>query len=127
MPKKFKVVQVTIRRATGVDNYAKYAGQPGKDMKELLAGVAAFANWTVDVKGDKVIGAHPAVAKHPGHVDGKDWKLQVETGKASQDRLFVKVTGVEEVPAKNDPNVVNVKIKANVTVVEDTHKRESRK
>ena len=40
MPKTLKVVQDTIRRATGVDNYAKNAKPHGPWMKELLAGVA---------------------------------------------------------------------------------------
>jgi hypothetical protein len=124
---KFKLVQVTIRRATGVDAYTKYAPPYGGYMKELLLGVAAIKNWTLTTSGDHVTGGYPAVDRHKGHGQGKEWKLQVDPGNRSQDRLFVKVTEIKEEPAKNDPATINVKIKASVSVEEDTHKRDSRK
>jgi hypothetical protein len=127
MPKKFKVVQVTIRRATPVDNYTKLAAPYGNYMKELLKGVADLKNWTVTTSGDKATGAYPEVDKHKSHGQGKEWKLQVDPGNRSQDRLWVKVTEITQEPAKTDPNTVNVKVKASVTVEEDTHKRDSRK
>ena len=121
MPKTFKVVQVTIRRATGVDNYAKNAKPHGPWMKELLAGVADLKKWSITHNADHVTGAHPDVDGHPGHVDGKDWKMNVERGNGSVDRLVVKVTEIKEEPSPRDPNIINVKIKAAVTVNENTH------
>jgi hypothetical protein len=127
MPKKFKVVQVTIRPSSAVTKYSNYGGQPGRDMKELLRGVGDLKKWTVTTSGDRATGAYPQVDGHPGHGQGKEWKLKVERGTGSQDRLWIKVTEIKEEPAKNDPNTINVKIKAAVNVEEDTHKRDPRK
>lgn len=61
------------------------------------------------------------VDKHPGHVQGKDYKLQIEKGKASVDRLFLKLRKYETAPAKSDPDTMLVKVSASAFVETDTH------
>ena len=80
-------------------------------------------NWSVEGKPEKekVTGAYPDVSGHPGHVQGRDWKLYVERGTGSVDRLFLKKRRYTLVPSKKDPDIINVKIYAAAFVVSDTH------
>ncbi len=88
-PKKFVVTKVHIRREASVSRYLKQSASSA-DLKKLLAGVAKMGNWATKIKDGEVIDAWPTVDGHPGHVDAKDWKLNIEKGNGSVDRLFLK-------------------------------------
>lgn len=120
---KTNVTKVTITELKSAKDYAKLGGQHGKDFKEVLDGVKKGANWKVEVIGKppRVKAAYPEVNGHPGHVAGKDWKLYIERGKGSQDRLYVEVDKTKStVTAVGDG--YDVVIVAEVYVAEDTHK-----
>src|SRR5262245_29266497 len=106
---KYVVTKVTVRQEASTTQYLKNAKAPA-DMKELLKGVANMKNWTVQVDtGGRVTAAWPSVDGHPGHVDGSDWKLYVERGKKTVDRLRL-VRKYTTVPSKKDTNITNVEI-----------------
>lgn len=117
---KFKVTEVKLRREASVSAYLKN-GRAADDLKELLKGVGDLQNWSIEVKGDRVTAGYPSVDGHPGHVDGSDWKLYIERGKGTVDRLLVKKRKYECEPNKKDPSVTNVKIYAALFVEVDTH------
>ncbi len=120
--KKYVVTKVTVRREASVSTYMKSSGSKA-DLKELLAGVAAMGNWSlgIDKAKEKVTEAHPTVDKHPGHVDGKDWKMNIEKGNGSVDRLFLSKRKYDVEPSKRDPNIMNVEIYCAAFVETDTH------
>ena len=121
--KKFKIVEVKIRKEASVSDYLKKykGGKHGKWLKELLKGVGDLNNWTIETSGENVVEAHPSVDGHPGHVDGKDWKMYIERGKKTVDRLFLKKRRYTVTPSKKNPDILHVKIYAAAFVVEDTH------
>jgi hypothetical protein len=116
---KFVVTKVTVRQEASTTQYMS-KGKAPDDLKELLKGVANMKNWTVQVSGDKVTAAYPTVDGHPGHVDGSDWKMYVERGKKTVDRLRL-VRKYTTVPNKKDPNQMNVEIYVSAFTVQDTH------
>jgi hypothetical protein len=118
--KKFKVTEVKLRREASVSDYLKN-GKNSDDLKELLKGVGDLKSWTIETKDDRVTAAYPDVAGHPGHVDGSDWKMYIERGKKTTDRLLIKKRKYETEPNKSDENLLNVKIYAALFVEEDTH------
>lgn len=120
--KKFVVTGVGIRKEASVTQYLKNGKAPD-DLKDLLKGVAMMGNWSLQINKAKeeVTAAYPTVDKHPGHVDGKDWKLNIEKGNGSVDRLFLKKRKYEVTPSKRDPNVMNVEISCAAFVETDTH------
>jgi hypothetical protein len=120
--KKFQIAEVKIRQESSVSKYLRESANKA-DMKELMKGVKNLKNWVVkgDPEKEKVTAAYPDVAGHPGHVQGSDWKLQVERGRGSVDRLFLKKRKYTVEPSKKDPNIINVKIYAAAFVETDTH------
>ena len=116
---KFVVTKVTVRQEASTTQYLQKGAHPA-DMKELLKGVANLKNWSVEVTGGRVTAAHPNVDGHPGHVDGSDWKMYVERGKKTVDRLRL-VRKYTTVPNKKDPNVTNVEIYVSAFTMQDTH------
>lgn len=117
---KYVVTKVSIRREASVSTYLKKGKDPAA-LKELLAGVAAMKNWRCSESGGKVTAAFPEVTGHPGHVDGSDWKLNVERGNGSVDRLFLKARKYTTVANKSKKDQTNVEISCNAFVVENTH------
>jgi len=117
------VTEVTITELKSAKDYAKLGGTHGKDYKELMTGVKKPDSWDVEVIGKppRVKSAHPEVSGHPGHVAGSDWKLYIERGKRTQDRLYVEVDKKKSTVTVNG-NDFEVKIVAEVFVAEDTHK-----
>jgi hypothetical protein len=120
--KKYVVTQVAVRKEASVSAYLKNGRAPD-DLKALLKGVAQMGNWSlkIDKTKDTVTEAHPTVDKHPGHVDGKDWKMNIEKGNGSVDRLFLSKRKYEITPSKRDPDIMNVEIYCAAFVEEDTH------
>jgi hypothetical protein len=120
--KKYVVTKVTVRREASVSTYLKNGGAPD-DLKQLLKGVADMGNWSMTIdKGKQIVTeAHPTVDKHPGHVDGKDWKMNIEKGNGSVDRLFLSKRKYEAEASKRDPNVTHVEIYCAAFVETDTH------
>lgn len=116
---KFVVTKVTVRQEASTTQYLQ-KGKAPNDMKELLKGVANMKNWTVEVSGTRVTSAYPTVDGHPGHVDGSDYKLYVERGKKTVDRLRL-VRKYTTVPNKSDVNQTNVEIYCSAFTVQDTH------
>ncbi len=120
-PKKFVVTKVSIRREASVSTYLKQSASAA-DLKKLLAGVAKMGNWGMKIKDGVVIGAWPTVDGHPGHIDAKDWKLNIEKGNGSVDRLFLKKRKYDATKInKSDPNTRNVEISCAAFVVTNTH------
>ena len=117
---KHVVTKVTVRKEASVSKYLKNSTHK-KDLKELLRGVANLKNWSVEAKGEKIVGAHPTVDKHPGHIHGKDWKLNIEASKQTVDRLMLTGRKYKTVPNKRDPSILNVEISCNAFVETDTH------
>lgn len=113
---KFKIIQVTVRVLASVTNYLKTSD----DMKELLKGVKDLKNWAVEVdRANRVTSAHPEVPGHPGHVDGSNWKLYVERGKKTVDRLILSSRQYTVVP--KSPDLCHVSIRCIADVKTDTH------
>ena len=114
--------RVAVRRELSVSHTLKDGREPD-DLKELLKGVAQMGNWSLSINKAKgeVTEAHPTVDKHPGHVDGKDWKMNIEKGNGSVDRLFLAKRKYEVTPSKRDPNIMNVEIYCAAFVERDTH------
>jgi hypothetical protein len=120
MPKKMVVTEVKIREEASVSQYLK-SGSSKKDMVELLKGVKDMKNWVVERKGeDGVSGAYPQVDGHPGHVHGKDWKLNVERGNNTVDRLVLSKRRYTVSPNKRNPEQLNVQIYAAAFCIQDT-------
>ncbi len=120
-PKKFVVTKVHIRREASVSRYLKQSASSA-DLKKLLAGVAKMGNWATKIKDGEVIDAWPTVDGHPGHVDAKDWKLNIEKGNGSVDRLFLKKRKYDSSKInKTDPNTKNVEIHCSAFVETNTH------
>jgi hypothetical protein len=121
MTKKFVVTKVTIGKSGSVSEYLK-SGSAAGDLKDLLKEVAKMGNWTVESKGEEgVASAHPTANGHPGHVHGKDYKLYIEKGKKTVDRLVLTKRTYKTSPSKKAPDVINVEIKCSTYVLEDTH------
>lgn len=119
--KKFVVTEVKIRIEASVSQYLKTSGS-AKDMAELIKGVKDLKNWGVESKGeDEVKAAYPTVDGHPGHVHGKDWKLNVERGNGSVDRLILAKRRYTVEPNKRKPEQLNVSIYAAAFCEQDTH------
>jgi hypothetical protein len=120
--KKFQVFEVKIRQESCVSKYLRESGNKA-DMKELMKGVKNLKNWVVqgNPEKEKVTGAYPEVSGHPGHVQGRDWKLYVERGTGSVDRLFLKKRRYTLEPSKKDPQIIHVKIYAAAFVETGTH------
>ena len=116
---KYVVTKVTIRQEASTTQYLQ-KGKAPNDMKELLKGVANMKNWTIQASNGKVTAAYPTVDGHPGHVDGSDWKMYVERGKKTVDRLRL-VRKYTTVQNKKDANVTNVEIYCSAFTVQDTH------
>lgn len=124
MPKKLVVTEVKIREEASVSQYLKKTGGSAKkDMAELLKGVRDMKNWVVERKGEaEVSAAYPRVDGHPGHVHGKDWKLNVERGTNTVDRLVLAKRRYTVTPNKTKPDQLNVQIYAAAFCLEDTKK-----
>jgi hypothetical protein len=121
MPKKFVVTKVSVREEASTTQYLKTSGSAA-EMKELLKGVKDMKNWIVTSKGDTgVAEAHPVVDKHPGHVDGSNWKMNVEHGNGSVDRLFLKLRKYTVIPNKTNKDQLNVEISCSAFTEQDTH------
>jgi hypothetical protein len=118
--KEFKMTKVKIRKNASVSKYLK-RGRAPKDLKELLKGIGNRKNWTIETKGEEVTAAYPTVNGHKGHVDGKDWKMYIERGKKTVDRLLLKKRKYKVVQSKKKPDQLNVEIYTSVFVEEDTH------
>ncbi len=58
------------------------------DLQELLTGIQNAGNWSIY----DTYQATPQVAGHPGHIDGKNWKMNIERGNHSVNRLFIERT-----------------------------------
>ena len=119
--KKFVVTGVKLRIEASVSTYLKTSAHK-KDMAELLKGVKDMKNWAVEPKGDDAVkAAYPRVDGHPGHVHGKDWKLNVERGNSTVDRLILSKRRYTVTPNKKDPDQRNVEIYAAAFCEQDTH------
>lgn len=117
--KKFVVTKVTVKKDSSVATYLKTGN--GDDLKDLLKGVAKMGNWSVTPKGEEISAASPTVDKHPGHVHGKDWKLNIEKGNGSKDRLVLCKRAYTVLPNKSKPDQLNVEISCSAYVLVDTH------
>ena len=122
MPKSFKVTEVKVRVEASASKYLK-SGRAPDDLKELLKGVRDIKSWSIDgnLKKQEVSSAYPEVDGHPGHVQGRDWKMNIERGNGSVDRLFLSKRRYTVEPNKKDPDVLNVEIYCAAFVEEDTH------
>jgi hypothetical protein len=119
---KFQITEVKIRVEASVSQYAKTTSKENlKDLKELLSGVKNMKNWVVtsDSKGN-VTEAHPVVDGHPGHVQSGNWKMNVERGNNTVDRLWLKMRKYKTEPNKRKPEITNVKIAAAAFLEADT-------
>jgi hypothetical protein len=70
-------------------------------LKELLKGVGDMKNWLFKESGGNITAAWPEV---PGHVDGSDWKMYVERGRQTVDRLQLTGRKYVTVPNKSKPD-----------------------
>lgn len=120
MATKFVVTKVTVRREASVSNYLAKGGDIPA-LKELLLGVGNMKNWVCTVAGGKVTAASPNVDGHPGHVAGSDWKLNIERGNGSVDRLYLKQRKYTVTPNKSNKDQMNVEISCNAFVETNTH------
>jgi hypothetical protein len=121
MSKKMVVTEVKIREEASVSQYLKNSGSKA-DMAELLKGVKDMKNWVVERKGENDISAaYPQVDGHPGHVHGKDWKLNVERGNKTVDRLVLSKRRYTVTPNKGNPDQLNVQICAAAFCIRETH------
>jgi len=117
---KFVVTKVTIRREASTTQYLS-KGAHANDLKELLKGVGDMKNWVFKESGGKIVAAWPEVAGHPGHVHGSDWKMYVERGKQTVDRLMLTGRKYVTVQNKSKPDTMNIEISCNAFVETDTH------
>jgi hypothetical protein len=117
---KFVVTKVTVRREASTTQYLSN-GAHKDDLKELLKGVADMKSWVFKESNGKITAAWPEVPGHPGHVDGSDWKMYVERGKQTVDRLMITGRKYTVVPNKSKPDQMNVEISCNAFVETDTH------
>jgi hypothetical protein len=139
MPKKtvsgweitYTVKSVTVTKHASVDSYGDQT-----NAKACVNGLKATAGWTCgfevtqkNKKADPVVRVngfgYPLIDKHPGHVEGKGWKYNVELGNGSVDRLVV-APATAEVEMKSftaTPKkiTVEVEISCGVKILEDTH------
>jgi hypothetical protein len=116
---KFKIVQVTVREGPSVTKYMRESPNK-KDMVELFKGVRNLGNWVIEVdRNNQVTSARPEVSGHPGHVDGANWKLYVERGKRTVDRLVLSKRQYTVAP--KGPDLCHVSIKCTADVRTDTH------
>jgi hypothetical protein len=119
--KKFVVTEVKIRIEPNVSAYLRSSAKKAQ-LAELLKGVKDMKNWTVEVKANAdVSAAYPVVDGHPGHVHGKDWKLNVERGNSTVDRLVLSKRRYTVEANKTKADQMNVKIYAVANVMADTH------
>ena len=139
MPKKtfngyevtYTVKTVTVTEDSSV---GKYKGKD--DLNEVMAGLKKTADWTVGFEVTPVKGktatslrangyGFPGIDKHPGHVEGKGWKYNVEPGNGSVDRLVVSDTASklsnEKIDDKTKKISVDVAITCKAKVLENTH------
>jgi SET domain-containing protein len=116
---KFKIVQVTVREGSSVTKYMRESASK-KDMVELFKGVRDRDSWSIETdKNNHVVSAHPEVPGHHGHVDGRNWKIYVERGKKTKDRLILSNRQCTVVP--KGPDLCHVSIKCAADVQTDTH------
>lgn len=117
---KFVVTKVTIRREASTSKYLS-EGAHADDLKELLRGVGDMKSWLFKESAGKITAAWPEVPGHPGHVDGSDWKMYIERGKQTVDRLMLTGRKYVTIANKSKPDTMNIEISCNAFVETDTH------
>lgn len=124
MPAKFKhngidyqIIEVKLNKSASV---AQYVDDRNDTFKTLWKQCTDLNNWSVQLDNTgRVIEAHPSTPAHPGHVQGKDWKMNMEKGNNTVDRLTL-IKRAYEVIDKS-PTLKHIKISATGIVDENTH------
>ena len=127
----YTVESVTVTEDSSV---SKYRGQD--DLKAVLDGLKKAGSWTIGFQVTPVKGktptslrvngfGYPVLDKHPGHVEGKGWKYNIDEGTGSVDRLVVSDTEAEvDEPTIDDAKkkiTVKLSVSCKAKVLENTH------
>ncbi len=127
----YTVTRVNIAADSSVDQY-----RSPEDVRPIVAGLRRTGDWTLSFAVTPKRGrtetsvrlngfGFPIVDRHPGHVEGKGWKYNVDQGTGSVDRLIVyDVTSTMADPEIDDDAktiAVSVTIGLRAKVLEDTH------
>lgn len=120
----YVISKVEIKKGGTVKEYLKGKRDPDA-LKELWKGVTKIDNWSFQLDADgNVVSAEPSVDGHPGHIHNSDWKLNIERGNGSVDRLVLTKRKYEVKKTKKLYKKLpryNVEISASSYVLEDTH------
>jgi hypothetical protein len=113
---------------------SKYRGQD--DLNAVLDGLKKTALWTIGFEFTPARGktptsirvngfGYPSIDKHPGHVEGKGWKYNIDEGTGSVDRLIVYDTDATLGKPAIDDSAKKIKVDVSVSckakVLENTH------
>ena len=121
-------------RVTEDSSVSRYRAQD--DVDAVLTGLKKAADWTLGFLVTPVRGktatslrvngfGYPGIDKHPGHVEGKGWKYNIDEGTGSVDRLVVSDTeatlGEPTIDDTKKKIIVDVSIACKAKVLENTH------
>ena len=93
------------------------------DVRPIMTGLRKPGDWTLGFEVTPKRGktettvrvngfGYPIVDKHPGHVEGKGWKYNVDEGTGSVDRLVVSGTSctMQDPEIDDDAKTITVKV-----------------
>jgi hypothetical protein len=127
----YNITSVTVNEDKSVTSYPDQANATA-----CVDGLKDTAGWTLGFqvtqqnrRSDPVLRVngfgYPLIDKHPGHVEGKGWKYNVDLGTGSVDRMIVAPASAVLSNQTNHLDAkkitVDVAITCSVKIVKDTH------
>jgi hypothetical protein len=113
----YQIIEVKLNKSASVTQYVDDTkGTFAKLWKECTD----LNNWSVQIdRTGRIIEGHPSTPAHPGHVQGADWKMNIEAGNNTVDRLSL-IKRTYTVVDKT-PTLKHIKISATGIVDVNTH------